>query len=658
MKKEKRDSLKDSSLQEKAEKKQHSLKTKPSAKSSPLTAQENLNSSAQWDATFNAVTDGICIIDNNQQILRCNKAMSDLFPNDGEGMIGKPCWEVVHGTTRPIDECPVMKMKENLRRECTEIKLGDKWFDVTVDPLFGADNKLSGAVHIVRDITERNKAVEALQTNFALLRIAGESAKFGGWVLNLINKQITWSDEVAAIHEKPAGYSPLLDEGIHFYAPEWQDTIKSVITDCAKNGIPFDQELELITAKGNRLWVRSIGEAVRDENGKIFKCQGAFQDISERKLAEEALRHSEIKYRRLHETMMDGFVYVDMIGNIKEFNETYLKMLGYEPDEVLQLTYLDFTPLQWQAMEERIVKDQIIAKGYSEVYEKEYIRKDGTIFPVELRAYLVKNENGDNEGIWAIVRDITMRKLAEQALAENEIRLRELNATKDKFFSIIAHDLKSPFNSILGFSDLLVEQIEEKDYEGIDKYAWIIQNSSQRAMDLLSNLLEWSRSQTGRMVYSPEYIEIGLLINEVTELLQDIAQQKSISILKNLPQKAIVFADKAMIGTILRNLTSNAIKFTNPGGEVLISVIEKPGKIELSVRDNGIGINKGAIDKLFRIDENISTLGTQNERGTGLGLILCKDFVEKHAGRIWVESEIGKGSTFFFTLPTKSNKKK
>ena len=256
-----------------------------------------------------------------------------------------------------------------------------------------------------------------------------------------------------------------------------------------------------------------------------------------------------------------------------------------------------------------------------------------------------------------LINAISVRLLAEKLIAsyinakKSEARLHHLNATKDKFFSIIAHDLKSPFNAIIGFSNLLTEQIKEKDYDGINEYAEIIQNTSVRAMSLLTNLLEWSSSQTGRMEYNPEYFELIIFINELTDLSNDSAKQKSIPLFKELPHNIIVFADKAMISTVFRNLISNAIKFSNPEGKITISAEKMTNEFRISVSDNGIGIEKNTIEKLFRIDQNNSTKGTQNELGTGLGLILCKEFIEQHGGKIWVESEVGKGSKFSFTIP-------
>jgi signal transduction histidine kinase len=252
-------------------------------------------------------------------------------------------------------------------------------------------------------------------------------------------------------------------------------------------------------------------------------------------------------------------------------------------------------------------------------------------------------------GLLAILAFILYKQIAQKTRMNQ--KLAQLNAEKDKFFSIIAHDLKSPFNSILGFSNLLVEQIPEKDYDGIEKYAKIIQQSSKRAMNLLMNLMEWSRSQTGGMKFNPADYELASLIDNTTLLLSSSAEQKSINISNTSPLNVTVFIDKAMISTVLRNLISNAIKYSNSGGEVRISAEVKTEGVLVSVGDTGVGISKANIEKIFRIDESFSTPGTNNENGTGLGLILCKEFVEKHNGEIWVESKEGLGSTFSFTIP-------
>ncbi len=252
----------------------------------------------------------------------------------------------------------------------------------------------------------------------------------------------------------------------------------------------------------------------------------------------------------------------------------------------------------------------------------------------------------------AYQNELKEKRAAELVIINKELQqLIQLNKDKNMFFSIIAHDLKSPFNSIIGFSELLMEQIKEKNYDKIGEFANIILQSSNRAMDLLMNLMVWAQSQSGRMDFNLEYFDIITLIDEVMLILNDIAEQKSIHIANTLPPSIQVNADKEMINTVIRNLITNAIKFTQPEGKITISAVDKQNELIVSVSDTGVGISKDRIEKLFNISNDYSTSGTQKEKGTGLGLILCKEFINKNNGKIWVESEIGIGTTFYFSLP-------
>jgi len=262
-------------------------------------------------------------------------------------------------------------------------------------------------------------------------------------------------------------------------------------------------------------------------------------------------------------------------------------------------------------------------------------------------------------GTFGITKDITDRIKAEKKIQKQYEQLKELNATKDKFFSIIAHDLIGPFNTMLGFSDLLVNKFEKFDVQKQKKFISFISENIQNTFKLLENLLLWSRSQRDIIKFNPKEINFYLLSNEVVDLLNQTAKNKSITIKNEIPKNIIVKADKNMLATIIRNLISNAIKFTPKGGIIEIGVETRRGVSlqhgvslhEIYVKDTGIGINKENQAKLFKIEDNISTKGTNNEAGTGLGLILCKEFVGKHGGKIWVESKEGKGSKFIFTLP-------
>ena len=256
----------------------------------------------------------------------------------------------------------------------------------------------------------------------------------------------------------------------------------------------------------------------------------------------------------------------------------------------------------------------------------------------------------------------------EEQQAELEVRQEELsvhaelledmnnelnvsNSTKDKFFSIIAHDLRNPFNLILGFSDLVIEKIESGEYEKSLSLAQVLHQTSTRAYELLENLLTWSRSQSGAIQFNPEILNIRNLIDYNIILLSESANIKGIKLSSGLNEDLIVYADNNMLLTILRNLITNAIKFSRKGDSITVDVKVSKNRIVVSVSDTGVGIKDEIISKLFKVEESVKTEGTAKEPGTGLGLILCKEFVEKNNGEIWVESSVGKGSCFYFTLP-------
>lgn len=308
----------------------------------------------------------------------------------------------------------------------------------------------------------------------------------------------------------------------------------------------------------------------------------------------------------------------------------------------------------------------ILNKGISELRAKGELAKMQNKWKVHERDEFKYKRIARNIGIVFLLSTILLmlvfiwvwllRKQIKKETKNIEIKnleLQKLNAEKNKFLSIIAHDLRSPFNAIIGFSELLVKNANNTDFENVAKYAEIIMNSSKKAMNLLTNLTEWSLSQTGRMNFNPEYFGIDDLIDKTLVLFSDIAAHKSIRIEKELFSGKKVYADKQMINTIVRNLISNAIKFTPCGGSIKIQSKLNQNKVEISIKDSGVGLSKSAIEKLFHIDANISSPGTQNEQGTGLGLILCKEFIDKHKEKIWVESEPGKGSVFYFTLSQK-----
>ncbi len=509
----------------------------------------------------------------------------------------------------------------------------------------------------VANIIERKRAEEDLARSFSLLNATLESTADGILVVDKNGKISNFNKKFIKLWRIPKPIISTRDDAkiMSFVLDQLIDPVGFVKKVDALYLNDEEISFDILEFNDGRTFER-YSQAQRFEGrseGRVW----SFHDITNIVSAQRELRESEEKFRTFFEKSPIGIEIYNALGIQVDANPASLVMFGIkDKSNVLGFNLFEGTSLS-EDLKTKLQHGTTIE--YTAVFNFDKIRKlnqyqTNNSGEAEMLYSItpMKSTEGENIlGYLLLVQNITERKQAEKALKESETRLHELNATKDKFFSIIAHDLKSPFNSIEGFSAHLVQQVQEKDYEGIEEYAAIIQTSSKRAMNLLSNLMEWSLSQTGRIAFNPAYIEIVSLINEVTELLADAAVQKSITIKKELPLNTFVFADKAMISTVFRNLISNAIKFTNPGGNIVVSVELKKHEMIAAVSDSGIGIKKASIEKLFRIDESYSTAGTQNEKGTGLGLILCKEFVEKHGGKIRVESEMGKGTVFYFTIP-------
>ncbi|MBD3307427.1 response regulator [candidate division KSB3 bacterium] len=251
--------------------------------------------------------------------------------------------------------------------------------------------------------------------------------------------------------------------------------------------------------------------------------------------------------------------------------------------------------------------------------------------------------------------EIQKRKQGEEALRKLNQELADINASKDRFFSIIAHDLRSPFNWLIGLPSDMIEHIDDYSKPEIQDILCQMQASTERIYTLLTNLLEWARLQQGVIQYTPEPLFLDKMAAHVVQIFADDTQEKQITIHNLVQPGTAAYADMNMVNTILRNLLSNALKFTNPQGQISISAHTRAHTVEVQVTDTGIGISPDNLAKLFRIDVKYVGVGTAGERGSGLGLILCKELVEQNGGHISVESEVGKGTTFTFTLPTEAS---
>jgi len=389
----------------------------------------------------------------------------------------------------------------------------------------------------------------------------------------------------------------------------------------------------------------------------IRKVAREIENENKLKQAEQALVESNQFNMQIIRSAQEGIIVYDLNLNYQVWNPFMEKLTGIPFYEVVGKQLLEVFPSLGDTGVSPIIEKALQGTNIQERDIFLSIPTTGkTGWITETTAPLL-NTSGEIVGVITTVRNITERKLAEEKLKADEILLKELNADKDRFISILAHDLKSPFNIILGYLDLLTEKLRDYDIDRIEDQIKIIFNSAQNTYKLLEDILLWARTQSGKIPFEPKRLNFNSICNEILDTLRLNADAKNISIVSSMSGDIFLFADHEMLKTILRNLISNAIKFTYVGGRIIINIIEVIDDLTISVSDNGVGINPKVQVRLFDISNVHTTEGTANEKGTGLGLLICKDFVEKHGGKIWVESEVGMGSTFYFSIPNKKTQK-
>lgn len=401
------------------------------------------------------------------------------------------------------------------------------------------------------------------------------------------------------------------------------------------------------------------GLPVKDKEGNIIGIVIISHNITFQRKAETAIEKAESAIeteRTLMDILMDNIpdriYFKDLDSKFIRVNKAMAKRHGMKNPKMAE-GHTDFDLFSnehaLQAFNDEL---EIMQTGNPilNLEEKETF-SDGSIKWAQTSKMPLYNKEGKIFGTFGISRDITNRKLNEEKINLYVRELKELNATKDKFFSIIAHDLKNPFNNILGFSELLREEVRDNDLDAIEQYSNLIYSSAHQTFRLLENLLDWANTHRGHMIFYPETLSLNDIAADITENLLQFAEKKNIELKNNITEETLVSADKNMLKSIFRNLITNAIKFTPRNGKIVLSSSVHDQHVEICVKDNGIGMDESTREQLFRLDVNHSTKGTDDEKGTGLGLILIHEFVQKHNGKIWVESEHGKGSTFKFMLP-------
>lgn len=426
------------------------------------------------------------------------------------------------------------------------------------------------------------------------------------------------------------------------------DDIKR-ISKATKKGLLRGEMLEEFRIKhknGYYIWVESKCSFLK-EKGEISGAIFISRDITDKKEADQKLNKSENKYRTLFESSTDGIYSTDMEGKFSEFNEAFLKMLGYSREELLTKNNRQITPSKWYDIDDEITFTQL-SEEESKIYEKELIRKDGSTIPVSVRFWILQDEQSDPYRIWAIVRDITERK-------QMEYEFKEINRLKSEFLRRASHELKTPLVSVKGFSELILSKYSEDLNPNMISNLEEIIEGCERLQGIINNLLKTSKLESIEFKPKLEREDLSFLINYCVEELHPLAVKREHSINVEIPDFILTKFEKEEIHDVISNLLINAIKYTPPKGWIDITAEILEDYVVVSIKDNGIGFSEEEKNKIFQQFGKIEHYGQGIDLGidgSGLGLYISKKIVESHGGKIWMESEgRNKGSIFYFSLP-------
>ena len=718
-----------------------------------------------------STADGILAIDSHGKVIKTNNRFAELWKippailNSGEdATLLNFVLEQLVNPKQFLDK--VQKLYNSTDEDSDTLFFKDgRIFERYSAPLI-LDDKIIGRVWSFRDITERKRAEEALRESKNIIQNIIDNSPSLIYILDLEGKFILANRKLAEVLNSPAEKligntrQPFMSK--EFAEQHRNNDLKIIASEQASI---YEEEILELDVQHTYLTQKF---PLFDSEGKIYAVGGISADITERKQAEEALRDSEQRYRRLIQTVNEGIL-VAQNGFLKFVNPMMQEITGFTQEELLTLPFVDFI---YSEDREIVISNhlkRLNGEQFLPRYQFRIVKKDGSTRRIEMNGIiiewegqpatlnmltditerkqaeeaLINSENQahallnalpdlmfrlDSQGVFldykaakedlayqtesiiglklrdtlspefadlieekircglqngqmqefeyqlqlphkgicefdarmvpsspeeviVIVRDVTERKKAEAEIKLINEQLVKLNAEKDKFFSIIAHDLRGPFSGFLGLTELMAEELSSLTMDEIQVISVNLRNSATNLFRLLENLLQWAKMQRGKIPFDPEVIRLLPIVDESIATLLENAKRKEIEITYDIPDNLEIFADSNILQTVIRNLVSNALKFTHKGGKISVSAKATENKsVEISVKDSGIGMSREMVDDLFRLDAKTNRKGTEDEPSTGLGLLLCKEFVEKHGGKIWVESEEGKGTTFYFTI--------
>lgn len=605
--------------------------------------QEHINEEFIDRISINSTKDCVSIIDTNYTLVEANEKRLLAANLNRKEAIGKKCYNIFYDLHKPCEECMIKKVIKNKEpdrflksyMQNGKIKFEEKY----ISPVLNKEGTIERIIIQSKDISSYYHLVDRVGQREEFYKNTFESAGDAFLVHDEKGQLIEFSLRLC----KMLGYSEI--ELSKMSVLDIDDPSQSKEFGTRKREIDeFGTgifETNLICKSGKRMPVEVSVNRNLFANTKIYFV--ALRNIEKRKIAERKLSESEERFRTLVENAPDLIMRFDRDHKHLFVNSSSKKVLNIKPEKFIGKTHSEMGfPAEMCSFWE---KEMNIAFQSKKKHTVEFIlalNNETHYFEWQLIPEL--NLKGECETLMAIARDISVRK-------KSEIALNEMLKTKDKFFSIIAHDLKNPFNALLPITKNLHLNCNEMSQEQIAESAAIIYSSASQEFKLLNNLLEWGRSQLGKIILKPKQIDLEKIMSSNILLQKARTDKKKIAVSVEVIKASMAFADEYMIDTVIRNLYSNALKFCRTNGQVNIKIETTAKKVIFSIQDNGIGISAENQKKLFRIDTNYTRVGTDEEVGTGLGLILCKDFVDQNNGKISVESAIEKGSIFSVELP-------
>jgi len=614
--------------------------------------------------TLESIADAVITTDHAGNIDALNPAAERLSGWSRHEAHGQP-FDAVFKLVAPASRRQRENMAQKVLREGTIIELAKPTLLIsrTGEEVFIADSgapipndsgEITGAVLVLQDVSRDREKEIALEKSREEWEQIFQAIGHPAWILAPDHTILRINQAAANLVEKAA------DDLTGRKCYEVFHHGQSPADGCPLQALLRSGHMERVDMEMEALGLTFLVSCtpVCSHTNKLEKIIHIATDITERKRTEEALRESELKHRRLYESMMDAFVAVDMSGRIQEFNPSYQAMLGYSAEELQRLTYEDLTPAKWRAFEADVVATQILVRGYSDVYEKEYRRRDGSLFPVELRTFLIRDDAGQPTGMWAIVRDITERKRAEEEKEKLKAQLFQAQKMESvgRLAGGVAHDFNNMLGVILGFSELAMKQLNEADplFRKLEE----IHKAAQRSANLTRQLLAFARKQT----ISPQVLDLNETIEGMLKMLRRLIGE-DIHVAW-LPGKSLwkVNVDPSQIDQVLANLCVNARDAIAGVGTITIEtrnvVVDEsscldhagvaPGEyLLLTLSDTGCGMDQLTLGRLFEPFFTTKEAG----KGTGLGLATVYGIVKQNNGFINVESELQQGTTFSIYLP-------